>query len=519
MKMPIGIKIGGGVILILLLFVAVAVWSLQIFDSIVTEVGDISTRIQMVDLDHKLINAFKEANRDAEAYLLYGNEKYKNDYLQDVENFISLINKRINNCLAEDRPKFDEVIANFNQYYDVLINQAFPLAAKGKLQDAISKAQSVSSYADAAEKILEELILSNKENTTTSLSLIQSESQEGRWLIIILNIVSLILGIIIAFWLTRMITKPLLLTVKEAQRIAEGDLTGGELLVKTKDELSLLVEAFNTMRANLRNIISTLIQTAKQVSDNSQQFANQAQQTAAGISETTAAMSEMATTVEQITQNTQAVSIRAEQVTAQATEGAKDVEHVMEQMKMIEESSNNASKVIEELYKTTGEITRIVDLITQIADQTNLLALNAAIEAARAGEHGRGFAVVAEEVRKLAEQSANAAKDIYELITNIQKETKRAVEAMATGVTEVKKGSVTVFEVGKKFKEIVSSIEEVTRQIQDVASAAEEISAGVQNVVASTEEQTAAIEEISASSEELASLAAELEKIAARFRV
>jgi len=154
-----------------------------------------------------------------------------------------------------------------------------------------------------------------------------------------------------------------------------------------------------------------------------------------------------------------------------------------------------------------------------IADQTNLLALNAAIEAARAGEQGRGFAVVAEEVRKLAEQSASAAKEIYNLINAIQAESQKAVHSTADAIKEVEAGTSVVQEVGDKFKEIISAVQDLTSQIQEVASATEQMSAGVQNVAASTEEQTAAMEEVSASAQSLSSLAEELNMLVAKFKV
>lgn len=146
--------------------------------------------------------------------------------------------------------------------------------------------------------------------------------------------------------------------------------------------------------------------------------------------------------------------------------------HISMQMEAIENTTASSEKVIDELSNSAAKITQIVELITQIADQTNLLALNAAIEAARAGEHGRGFAVVAVEVRKLAEQSANAAKEIHQLIATIQHETGIAVQSMADSIARVQEGSTVVAEVGTTFEKIISAVQNLSDEIQSVAAAA-----------------------------------------------
>ncbi|WP_371375565.1 methyl-accepting chemotaxis protein [Sporomusa aerivorans] len=181
-----------------------------------------------------------------------------------------------------------------------------------------------------------------------------------------------------------------------------------------------------------------------------------------------------------------------------------------------------------------------MDTISGIAGQTNLLALNAAIEAARAGEQGKGFAVVAEEVRKLAEQSQEAAKHIASLIKEIQLDTGKAVTAMNDGTQEVKKGTGVVTSAGQSFDNIANLVTAVSRQIEEVSTAMQQLAAGSQQVVAqvqaigavskealghtqtvsaATEEQSASMEEIAASSQSLAKMAEELQHAIAQFRI
>ncbi|HZW82826.1 MAG TPA: methyl-accepting chemotaxis protein, partial [Candidatus Deferrimicrobium sp.] len=175
-----------------------------------------------------------------------------------------------------------------------------------------------------------------------------------------------------------------------------------------------------------------------------------------------------------------------------------------------------------------------------IADQTNLLALNAAIEAARAGEQGRGFAVVAEEVRKLAEQSASATKEIANLITSVKDETERAVKAMDLGTKEAAHGTVVVSDAGNAFTDILSAVDGVSQQIHQVSLAAQELASGsvqvvkavetiayiaqetsgqTQNVAAAAEEQTASMEEIKFSVNSLFKMSGELDDIVKRFDI
>ena len=209
-------------------------------------------------------------------------------------------------------------------------------------------------------------------------------------------------------------------------------------------------------------------------------------------------------------------------------------------MTYIEQTVNNSAQVVAKLGERSKEIGQIVDTISGIAGQTNLLALNAAIEAARAGEQGRGFAVVAEEVRKLAEQSQDAAKKIATLISEIQGDTDKAVLAMSEGTREVKIGTEVVTAAGYAFEEIEVMVTEVSNQVKEISAAVQQMASSSQQIVSSvkeidelsknaageaqtvsaaTEEQSASMEEIASSSQSLAKMAQDLQEAVSKFRV
>lgn len=519
MKLKLGTKIAAGFVIILILMAALAVQSYLLLDKSIFDSLDVKERVTRMELDYQISDAFKGASRDLRGYLLYGDSEFANEYQENIKKTEDLLAQRLENCSPEAKPKVENVIREVSTFNDYTENKVLPLVAAGKLQEANVEATNIAAAADNAAQIVDELITENNTKSVAVIADLQKAAASGRTTITTISLIAILVGIIVTIVIIRMITKPILATVREADRIAQGDLTGEELAVNTRDEVARLAAAFNNMRTNLRNVVAEVTRTSGQVSESSSQLASQAQQTAAGANETSSTMTEIAATVEQITDNIQQVSTAADDVSRQAMESSKGVDSVVGQMANIETSSRSVGGVINNLHQTTGQISQIVDLITHIADQTNLLALNAAIEAARAGEQGRGFAVVAEEVRKLAEQSANAAKEIYQLINSVQKESEKAVEVMTAGAEEVTAGSKIINDVGNNIKGITSAIEQLTRQVQEVAASAEEISAGVQNIAGTTEEQTAAMEEVSAASEELTALAQQLDQLATRFKM
>lgn len=381
--------------------------------------------------------------------------------------------------------------------------------------------QSRQSYLKAHET-LDKLMDLNAENVRHASEQATKNSESSQRLLLITMVFILILSAVVATRLIGTLNRRLVIPVKEMAQIAgiaaSGDLTA-EIKIKAEDEIGQLAYALQDMIKQMRNMVNMVAQKAVSVAGSAEELNASAQQTSTNANETAATMSQIAMAISQVASNVQDISVAAVSTNENASGGKEGAVRVNQQMEVISHSSVEVCKVINSLNKKSQEINQIVGLITNIAAQTNMLALNAAIEAGRAGEQGRGFAVVAEEVRKLAEQSSQAAAEIKQLIAAIQKESNQAVESMQESSKQVDAGIRIVDEVNQAFNQIINAVETLGQQIQEAASAVEQTNAGVQEVAANTEEQTAAMEEVSALADNLSSLAAELNELVGRFKV
>ncbi|MGQ9531439.1 MAG: methyl-accepting chemotaxis protein [Desulfotomaculales bacterium] len=322
-----------------------------------------------------------------------------------------------------------------------------------------------------------------------------------------------------SFLLAHRISRPVRNMVREAEAVAGGNLTHGEVATPTRDELRLLAIAFNDVVEVLKDLVGKLKDRSRVLAGAARQLTLNAQQTAAGATETASTINEVAATVDQVSSDVQAAAGAAEQAAAASLAGRRDLEEVARQIGAIAGAAGHVADLMAGLKCRSQEITRILDLITEITDQSNLLALNAAIEAARAGERGRGFAVVAEEVRRLAARSAESARAIYDLVGAIQGEVDRTVAAVEDRRRQVAEGPAGVERVRASFAAIEERVAGLTERVRAVAGAAGEVAGAVQNVAATTQQQSAAMEEVAAAAGNLGRLGAELEELAGRFKV
>ncbi len=436
---------------------------------------------------------------------------------KEIETTLLLYEKTISSDY--DRNTFNKVKTNLGTYYE--LNQKIIQLGKDSKNDEamrIMKNESLQSF-DDLNKDLTELVKYNQDNSSKAAQNAEQIYTASKATLSLLIMIAFLIGTATALLLSRNIRISLKQIESAANQLAVGDITGADIVIKNKDEIGNLAIAFNKMKNNLKDVLIQVSTSATEISDTATGLTSQAEQTSAAATENAATVEEIASTIDQVANNASNVAEAAQRISGGAATGITSINQVNQQINTISTSSEKANQVMEELSNTLHKVNQIIDVITGIADQTNLLALNAAIEAARAGEQGRGFAVVAEEVRKLAEQSSVAAKEIYSLINNVQSESRVAVEAMEKGNLEVKEGVRIATEAGEVLRSILGEINDLSFKVEDVAAAAEQVAAGVQNVASSTEEQTAAMEEVSAVTADLKRIAINMNDLVDKFKI
>jgi methyl-accepting chemotaxis protein len=334
--------------------------------------------------------------------------------------------------------------------------------------------------------------------------------------------------------LSRSIMRRLESNVERMKDLAEGegDLTK-RIEIVTKDEIGELSRWFNTFMERIHSTMSRVATTTGHLASASEEISASSLQQSSGAEmqndqtrQVATAMQEMSSTIAQISENSTTAAAAARQASEIAAGGKHTVDEALEQMRSIAKSVGETGRKVAALGKSSGQIGQIIEVIDEIAEQTNLLALNAAIEAARAGEQGRGFAVVADEVRKLAERSRKATKEIAAMIRNIQSETKSAVEAMELGTRQVESGVETTTLAGAALCEIMQSAEKVGDMVTQIATAAtqqsaatEEVNSSVEQIAKVTQETAEGAHQSAEACKELSRMALELQNLVSEFKL
>lgn len=418
-------------------------------------------------------------------------------------------------------------------------------------------------HGEVLHQSLEALATHNVDNAEKINIESQKNFKKAVWTFVSIMLVAFIVIISLGWFIARLIVGNLNDAIAHLGEIAKGDFSIDVPIFhqEARDEGGALARAFATMQDNMRGLIRQLSTTSEQLAASSEELTASAEQSSQAsnqvaesitqvahgadkqlqvVASTTMIVEQMSQDIQQVSENAQAISRAAEKTASAASDGGQAIDKAIGQMLVIEEKTSETAAVIGELEEKSKAIGQIVEVIASIAGQTNLLALNAAIEAARAGEQGRGFAVVAEEVRKLAEQSGGAAKEIANLIGEVQQKTVSAVIYMTQGKMEVNTGTQVVNTAGGSFRDIIKMIQQMSDQIQEITVGTEKITGGSQQVVrsiaeidqesrtsaeqsqtvsAATEEQSASMEEIASSSQALSNMAEQLQIAINKFKI
>jgi methyl-accepting chemotaxis protein len=349
---------------------------------------------------------------------------------------------------------------------------------------------------------------------------LQATIKKTIFVIIGMSILITVAIVLVAFFLSSILTKSIKSINQFLKEVSdgEGDLTR-DLPILSNDEMGEMARHFNKFIGKLNEIISIVKEGSENVASASTELASTTeeltvtfQDQASQVTSVASATEEISVTSQQVMQSIGEANDEAYNAETLTREGKEQLLSSVSEVMGIKEKVEKLGKTIDSLANSSSEIGNITNVINDIADQTNLLALNAAIEAARAGEHGRGFAVVADEVRKLAERTQSATKEIENIIVSLQNETKTATTDMQEATNKVVSGARAIESTENVFVKIVDSVESINRTNQTINSSIQEQVTAIANINDNAQVISTGIDESSNALSQVTTTVADLQK-------
>jgi len=419
------------------------------------------------------------------------------------------------------------------QYYQLVDEQFVPAISKGDLASVQKALPDLMNRYEANQAAVAEMIQADTDAGKFARDQADSTMTRRTYMLIGLGVVLVVVVSTLGMVISRSVNQGITGILGMIDEIAANNLAADDMEVTSHDEIGRAGTALNKMKNNLHSIVQSIASTAGHVASASEELSSSASLQAQGAetqknqaAQVSTAMQEMTSTVSQVSENSTKASEASQHAAETAKRGGSIVQEALVKMQTISQSVRSTANKMEELGKSSDQIGRIAGVIDDIANQTNLLALNAAIEAARAGEQGRGFAVVADEVRKLAERTTTATKEIAQMIKSIQSETKAAVLAMEGGTQQVEDGVKATTEAGQALKEIIAMSDQVGEMITQIATAAtqqssasEEVNANMEQIARLVKESSDGAQQAAKACQDLSGLALDLQKMVENFRL